>query len=159
MGSRCQEKERGRPVGIRHLSERTPDHPGRVADRRPTDRAIVGARPSQRRRPPRRPALCQQDGLGYHRLALYLLGPGAAEATVTQIEPGPVGAADLVVSHAMSVLAAGGVERVVGRIPYQSAWRHQRQWHWDPDERAYNVAHLRAARHLASRASRRSAHL
>jgi hypothetical protein len=83
--------------------------------------------------------------LGYHRLALYLLGPGAAEATVTQIEPGPAGAADLVVSHAMSVLAAGGVERVVGRIPYQSAWRRQTQWQWDPDERAYNVAQLRAA--------------
>jgi hypothetical protein len=83
--------------------------------------------------------------LGYHRLASYLLGPGAAEAAVTAFDPGPPGAADLVVGHAMSVLAAGGVERVVGRVPFQSAWRRQTDWHWDPDERAHNLAQLRAA--------------
>ncbi|MDQ6614813.1 MAG: hypothetical protein M3083_08715 [Actinomycetota bacterium] len=94
-------------------------------------------------------------GRGEHHLALYLRAPGApgaAEAAVTELEPSQVGnapwdraGAELVVGHAAAVLAAGGVEAVVGKVHYWSPWRRQPGWDWDRLERADNMEALRRA--------------
>jgi len=83
---------------------------------------------------------------------LYLRAPGAAEAAVTELEPSRVGnapwdraGAELVVGHAAAVLAAGGVEAVVGKVHYWSPWRRQPGWDWDRLERADNMEALRRA--------------
>ena len=78
-------------------------------------------------------------------LGLVLVAPGVVEAITLEVIPDPFGADDLIIDHAATVLAAGGVSRLSGQFPYNSAWGRQPGWRWDPDEAGHNVEELRLA--------------
>jgi hypothetical protein len=78
-------------------------------------------------------------------LGLVLVAPGVVEAITLEVIPDPFGTDDLVVEHAVTALAAGGVSRLSGQFPYNSAWGRQPGWRWDPDEVGHNLEELRLA--------------
>ena len=78
-------------------------------------------------------------------LGLVLVAPGVVEAITLDVIPDPFGADDLVIDHAVTSLVAGGVSRLSGQFPYDSAWGRQPGWRWDPGEAGHNLEELRLA--------------